>query len=113
VDLAHDVLRPAPVIAAGSPTAATSSRSATRPCSPTRWFSERAFYYPGGEVALGAADLPALDAVRISHYHCDFTAFAAYRGKDVPMITADPVATRHGRPGSPASACSIPGKPRP
>jgi L-ascorbate metabolism protein UlaG (beta-lactamase superfamily) len=61
------------------------------------WFSERAFYHPGEPVAMGAADLPALDAVLITHHHydhCDLAAFAAYPGKDVPMIVAAPVAAR-------------------
>jgi L-ascorbate metabolism protein UlaG (beta-lactamase superfamily) len=61
------------------------------------WFSERALYHPGEPVAMGVADLPALDAVLISHHHydhCDLAAFAAYRDKDVPMIVAGPVAAR-------------------
>jgi L-ascorbate metabolism protein UlaG (beta-lactamase superfamily) len=61
------------------------------------WFSERAFYHPGEPVAMGVADLPALDAVLISHHHydhCDLAALAAYRDKDVPMIVAGPVAAR-------------------
>lgn len=61
------------------------------------WFSGRAFYHPGEPVAMGVADLPALDAVLITHHHydhCDLKSFAVYADKDVPMIVAGPVAPR-------------------
>ncbi len=61
------------------------------------WFTERAFYHPGEPIAMGVAELPELDAVLITHHHydhCDLAAFTAYRGKDVPMIVAAPVAAR-------------------
>jgi L-ascorbate metabolism protein UlaG (beta-lactamase superfamily) len=54
------------------------------------WFSEKTGYYPGEPRAFrSAADLPALDAVLVSHGHYDHfdvEAFAAYPDKAVPMV---------------------------
>src|SRR5215813_3206348 len=58
------------------------------------WFSTKPGYYPGEPVALGIADLPALDAVLISHAHydhCDLETFAAYRDRAVPIFGASTV----------------------
>jgi L-ascorbate metabolism protein UlaG (beta-lactamase superfamily) len=66
------------------------------------WFSERPGYHPGEPAALGASELPRLDAVLISHHHydhCDLKALRAYRDKDVPMLVAGPVAARARRHG--------------
>lgn len=58
------------------------------------WFSQREHYHQGELIALGVDDLPALDAVVITHAHddhCDLDAFRSYRDLAVPLVVAESV----------------------
>ncbi|WP_052313717.1 MBL fold metallo-hydrolase [Nocardia thailandica] len=69
------------------------------------WFSERRFYRHGEPHAVpGAADLPELAGVVISHEHydhCDLDALAAYPDKSVPFAVAAGIGARVRAAGFP------------
>ncbi len=59
------------------------------------WFSQKSGYHPGEPIAVPVAELPALDAILISHAHydhCDLDALDAYPDRSVPLIVCGPVA---------------------
>ncbi len=61
------------------------------------WFTFTATYDPGERMDVTVDELPALDAVVITHEHydhCDLDALAAYRDRAVPMIAPGTVVDR-------------------